>query len=77
MFSQYNKYLTASAPVDNPKEYQAEAIRMANASEPEVVASMFNQNEFGLQNDQMEEVHVSSYQAPEKMGEVLFGGMEV
>lgn len=75
--SQYNKYLTASAPVDNPKEYQAEAIRMANASEPEVVASMFNQNEFGLQNDQMEEVHVSSYQAPEKMGEVLFGGMEV
>ena len=75
--SQYNKKLASSPPVDNVKEYQDEVLRLANSSEPEVVASMFNPNEFGLTSDHLDNVHASSGQRVKELGDVLFGGMEV
>lgn len=75
--TQYNKKLAAKPPTANPKLYQAEALRLANANDSEVTASMFNPNEFNLRNEPLEDLHVAGDHTPEHLGEVLFGGMEV
>lgn len=74
---QYNKRLASKPPVDDVKSYQAEVLKLADAHEAEVVASMFSPNEFGLRNEPLEDLHISSFGAPEELGDVLFGGMEV
>jgi len=75
--TQYNKRLASSPPVKDLKAYQTETLRLANATEPEVVASMFNPNEFNLRNESTEEVCIDGERAPKRLGEVLFGGLEV
>ena len=74
---QYNKHLADAPPVDDPKAYQAEALRLANADESEVTASMFNPNEFNLRNEPLEDVQIAGHHTAKQLGEVLFGGMEV
>lgn len=75
--TQYNKKLVATPPTANAKAYQAEAIRLANANDSEVMASMFNPNEFNLRNEPLDDLHVAGGNTPENLGEVLFGGVEV
>jgi hypothetical protein len=75
--TQYNKKLASKPPTANPKLYQAEALRLANANDSEVTASMFNPHEFNLRNEPLEDLHVAGDSTPENLGEVLFGGMEV
>jgi hypothetical protein len=51
----YNKALVSKPPVENSKDYQAEMIRLANASDQENTQALFSQNnvieEFQLQKD--------------------------
>jgi len=72
----YNKPLVDSAPVDDPRSFQAEQIRLANASDAEVTAALFTNPaaEFGLYNDVLDEFDVNS--TPEKVAGFSFGGME-
>jgi polyhydroxyalkanoate synthesis regulator phasin len=74
---QYNKRLASKPPTKDPKAYQAEAIRLANADDSEVTASMFNPNDFNLRNEPLEDISLDSGKTAEELGEVLFGGMEV
>jgi len=77
----YNKLLVDSAPVDNPKEYQKESIRLANASDSEVTASLFSPtfdpSDFSL-TDPLQEISLHEAASTEELGEVLFGtGIEI
>ena len=75
--SQYNKRLASKPPVKDVAKYQAEALRLANADEAEVVASMFNPKDFNLSNAPLDEIHVAGEHTPEVLGELLFGGMDL
>jgi len=72
----YNKRLVASPPIKDPKVYQTEAIRLANASDAEVTASLFDPAEFKLGNTDLDNITTGST-SNEELGDVLFGGMEV
>jgi len=53
----YSKPLTVEVPVEDPKGYQAEAIRLANGSDAERTASLFVNNHedpFGLRDPEMD-----------------------
>lgn len=73
----YNKFLASEPPVDDPKAVQSEAIRMANASDAEVTASLFNPNEFNLQSQFDGDLTLDNTPSIEKLGEILFGGLEL
>lgn len=75
--SKYNKILASEPPVENPKAYQREMIRRANASDAENTATLFNPSEFSLQNEALEDIHFEDAPPVDKIGEVLFGGMEL
>jgi len=77
----YNKPLVDEAPVQNPGEYQAAAIRAANASDAEVTAGLFANNydegEYALV-DPLQEISLHEAAAPEELGEILWGdGVEL
>ena len=76
----YNKPLVASVPVDDPAEYQKQAIKMANASDAEVTASLFapayDQGEYALV-DPLADISIDEAVDTEELGEILFGGMEL
>ena len=75
--SNYNKELVASAPVENPKIYQKKAIAAADAPDYENTAAMFNPQEFGLDNESLDDIGLDGPPAAE-LGGVLFGdGMEI
>lgn len=75
----YNKILVDAAPVEDAKQYQAEAIRLAGASDAEITASLFannyDPNEFSLANESM--THFDFNEAPEhdQLSGVFFGGI--
>ena len=77
----YNKMIVASAEeiVENKGQYQAEMIRLSNASDSERTASLFvndyDASEFNLQQDH--NVDFSDAPSLDKVGEVLFGGFEI
>lgn len=73
----YNKPLVDSAPVDDPRGFQAEQIRLANASDAEVTAALFTNPaaEFGLHNDVLDEFDVGG--APEQIVGFAFGGIDL
>ena len=74
----YNKIICASVEevVENKGQYQAEMIRLSNASDSERTASLFvndyDASEFNLQQDH--NVDFSDAPSLDKVGEVLFGG---
>lgn len=75
--SVYNKKLADQVSVEDPKSYQKEAIRLADASDSEITASLFDPGEFNLRNDPMESVALDNEVSHKDLGDVLFGGLEV
>jgi hypothetical protein len=74
---QYNKKIVATVPVDDPKAYQKAALREAASSDAEQTAALFNPQEFGLHNGSLDDVELGQHATPEKLGAVLFGGLEI
>lgn len=79
--SLYNKRLVASAPTENPKAYQAETIRLADGTDADRVAALFentydpNDFQLGVEGE-MDNLQVSDTPSNEELGDVFFGGME-
>jgi hypothetical protein len=74
----YNKILVAEAPVEDPVSYQVAAIKMANSSDQEQLASLFAnnyENDFSLNGDQMDYIQLDSATNTASLGGVLWGGM--
>lgn len=79
MFCQkYGKPLVEKPPVEDPDGYQREQLRLANASDAEVTASLFNNPaaEFGLHNDVLDSFDVSEAPETSEISDYMFGGME-
>ena len=73
---QYNKKLVVTPPVQNIKAFQKEALRLADAPDQEITASLFNAREYDLHNA-MEEVAVDPALPTKTLSSVLFGGTEL
>ena len=73
----YNKRLANKPPVADPKKYQRESIRLADANDSEITASLFDAGEYNLQNSDMDNVSLDNEVSNESLGDVLFGGMRV
>tara|TARA_X000000950_G_scaffold114497_1_gene143979 strand:- start:6132 stop:8351 length:2220 start_codon:yes stop_codon:yes gene_type:complete len=76
----YNKILVNEAPVEDVKSYQKEAIRLSNASDAEITASLFNSydpSEFNLTNQAMSDVSVDDAPGFEQLSGVFFGGIDI
>jgi hypothetical protein len=74
---QYNKRLANEVPVENPKEFQKKAIQLANASDAEVTANLFNPQEFNLHNASLEEIGFEEQKTATPIDKILFGGLEI
>jgi len=76
--TKYKKHLVSSVPVEDPKAYQTEMIRLANGTDADMTASLYDPTEYGLRNEPLEEVTIGDHGATqESLGEVLFGGFEL
>ena len=73
---QYNKRLVATAPVQDVKAYQKKALELANATDAENTAAMFNPTEFGLHNASVDEIGFEG-KAATPLENIVFGGMDV
>lgn len=76
----YNKILVDEVPVENAQQYQQEAIRLSNASDAEITASLFNSydpSEFNLSNHAMSTVAVDDAPEYERLSGLFFGGMDI
>jgi hypothetical protein len=79
--SKYKKALVTKPPVEDKRAYQKEIIRLADGNDSDRTAALFNPtnvynpSEFSLQH----EGDISLEEGPtnERLGEVLFGGMEI
>ena len=74
---QYNKRLASEVPVENPKEYQKKTIHLANASDAEVTANLFNPHEFSLSNGSLDDIGFEEAKVATPIDKILFGGMEI
>jgi len=72
----YNKALVDAPPVENPTVFQAEQIRLADASDAEITASIFSPSEFDLRNEMLEDFSIDEGPPLSKLSEYTFGGME-
>lgn len=81
--STYNKRLIASIneAVENPKAYQKEALRLANGTDAENTAAMFNTfdpSEFDLgEEGELDDLVLDDAPSDEEVADVFFGGMEL
>ena len=77
----YGKVLVARGDVSDVAQYQAEAIRMADAPDQEVTASLFHKGfdpaEFGLGGGEIDDISLESTPDTQSLGDVLFGGMHL
>ena len=76
----YNKTLVDAPPVEDPAQYQAEAIRLAGASDAEITASLFasyDPGEFSLSNDSMTGFDFNDTPDHEELSGVFFGGLHL
>lgn len=80
----YNKFLVDQAPVEDPRAYQKEAIRMANASDAEITQSLFTPSgsnvvsEFGLgAESDLEGFEISEAPENNKLAGIVFGGWDL
>lgn len=75
----YNKSIVTAAPVEKPEKYQAETIRLANSDDAERTASLFapiyDETEYELQNDVLDDIEYDHSPPVEDLGEILFGGL--
>lgn len=76
----YNKPIITELPVES-KGYQAENIRMADASDAEITASIFasryEPSEFNLANSELDNFSFEEMATAETLSNVFFGGMEI
>jgi len=79
----YGKQVTASVPVENPKGFQREMIRLANISDSERTAELFVTDggqvlaEFGgLSNAPLDDIDLDTAPSSKDLGEILFGGLD-
>jgi len=73
--SQYNKRLMAFEKSEKMAARQKTNIRLANAGDSEKTAALFDADEYNLQGQM--HVGLDPDISPEKLGNVLFGGMEL
>lgn len=76
----YNKILVEEAPVEDVRAYQQEALRLANANDAEITASLFNSydpSEFNLSNHTMSNVNIEDAPEYEQLSGLFFGGMDI
>ena len=73
----YNKKLAYKVPVADPKEYQKESLRLADAPDHELTAAMFDPAEYGLHNAAIDDVSMDPALPTKELSDVLFGGMEL
>lgn len=71
----YKKILVAAAPVADPRRYQKDAIRLANADDSVRTAAMYDPGEFDLQNDSLDSFNFSNLPSGEVLSGVKFEGM--
>lgn len=76
----YNKELIVELP-EGSAEYQQESIRMADASDAELTASLFascyDPSEFNLANSELDNFAFDEMANTETISDVFFGGMEI
>lgn len=79
----YNKVIVASAPTKDPARFQKEMIRLANSphSDAERTASLFapqfQESEYQLRNDALDDIQYDTTPAPEDVGSILFSGWDL
>lgn len=73
----YNKKLTYTVPVADPQQYQKESLRLADAPDEEVTASLFDPSEYGLHNAAFDDVSVDAALPAKGLSDVLFGDVEL
>jgi len=76
----YNKIMVDEAPVEDAEVYQREALRLANANDAEITASLFNSydpSEFNLSNHTMSSVTIDDAPEYEQLSGLFFGGMDI
>ena len=71
----YNKRLASLDELGDVKGYQKEALRLADASDAEITASLFNPAEYSLGNDSLNDFDFDEGPTNEKLAEVSFGGI--
>lgn len=76
----YNKELITELPLGS-EEYQRENLRMADASDAEITASLFasryDPSEFNLASSELENFSLEEMANTETLANVFFGGMEI
>jgi len=72
----YNKTIIASVPEKQAARYQEEMIRLANTDDrtASLYAASFDEQEYRLQNDNLDDITYDNVPPPEDLGEVLFEG---
>ena len=72
----YNKDIISELPSDIG-EYQKEMLRLADASDAEQTASIFNPSEFNLSNGNLDHFAFDEMASVETLSGVFFGGIEI
>ena len=73
MCQKYNKRLADAAPVDNPKAFQKEALKLADAPDSAQTAALFDPSEYQLDSDPLSTVELDPDLPAQTLAEVLFG----
>jgi len=73
----YNKKLAEEAPVDNAKDFQKEALRLADAPDADQTAALFDTSEYQLNTDPLTTIELDPDLPAQTLSDVLFGGIEL
>lgn len=71
----YMKRLASFEDLGDTRKYQKEALRLANATDAEVTASLFNPSEFNLGNENLNDFEYDEMPTNERLAGVSFGGI--
>ena len=74
---QYNKRLSSEVPTGDPAAYQRKSIRLADASDAEATAELFNPGEYGLRSASEDEIGFEDAPMAAPLEGMVFGGMAV
>jgi len=69
----YNKKLADAAPVEDPKTFQKEALRLTDAPDSVQTAALFDPSEYQLDSDPLSTVELDPNLPAQTLSEVLFG----
>lgn len=71
----YMKRVASIEELGNTHKYQKEALRLANATDAEVTASLFSPSEFNLGNSNLNDFEYSEMPSNESLSGISFGGI--